>query len=329
MPRHYEETHTLNKLLTLDREIRNGNYPNSRRLSRLLEVSVRTVGRYIDILRIDYDAPIEFDFAKNGYYYTDKNFFIQNVMLKEGELLTISAIIPLLEQYKNTPLESSFRSIMKKITNMLPDNVTVDSSLINDEIHFIANPLTTLQTGVFDAVLQATKMHRTMQLEYKTAQSPAYNTRLFDPYNLICKAGSWYVIGYSHHAQAVRLYALPRIRRCTVTNAGFVVPPTFRLADYIDTSFSIWHSEHDTFTAHLHVETNLKTYIMEREWHKTQSITENPDGTIELFFQTNQLDHTARWVVQFGNAMTVIDPPELKAYVIKIAKSIVTQYRVI
>lgn len=327
MAKQYEQTHILNKLLTLDREIRNGNYPNSRRLSRILEVSTRTVGRYINILKIDYDAPIEFDFAKNGYYYTDKNFFIQNVMLKEGELLTISAIIPLLEQYKNTPLESNFRSIIKKITDMLPDNVTVDSSLINDEIHFIANPLTTLQPGVFDTVLRATKMRRTMQLAYKTAQAVSYTSRLFNPYNLICKAGSWYVIGYSHHSNAVRIYALPRIGSCTITENSFSVPTSFRLADYIDTSFSIWHSEYRSFTAHLHVEANLKTYIMEREWHKTQRLIENPDGSVELYFQTNQLDHCARWIVQFGNAMTVIAPPELKAAVLNIAESIVEKYR--
>jgi len=41
-------------------------------------------------------------------------------MLKEGELLTLSTILPLMEQYKNTPMEKSFRDLINKLIAMLP-----------------------------------------------------------------------------------------------------------------------------------------------------------------------------------------------------------------
>ena len=92
----------------------------------------------------------------------------------------------------------------------MADTITVDSALINNEVHFISDPITTMEDGVFEAVLKATKLHRTLKLEYKTAKDSEYQERLFDSYHMICQKGSWYVLGYSHSSQAIRLWAMPR-----------------------------------------------------------------------------------------------------------------------
>ena len=117
-------THILSYIMKIDQSIRNGEYPNANKLNKILgtELSRSTFGRYIDILRDDYGAPVEYDFHKNGYYYTDSTFYLQQVMLKEGELLTLSTIIPLLEQYKNTPMEKSYRELMEKLIKMKENN---------------------------------------------------------------------------------------------------------------------------------------------------------------------------------------------------------------
>lgn len=326
MARIYEETHIINKILKLDRAIRDGNYPNSTYLSSLLEVSTKTVGRYINILKCDYDAPIEFDSHKNGYYYTDKNFFIQNIMLKEGELLTISAIIPLLEQYKNTPLESNFKSIMGKITNMLPDNVSVDSSLINNEVHFISGPITYLEEGVFEALLLATKTHKVMELEYKSAQNKNYELRQFDPYHMICQKGSWYVIGFSHHSNEVRIYALPRIRKAKILEKSFSVPKDFKLEKHIDPNFGIWDTQENSVKVEVLFDKSIKTFVLEREWHKKQTVTENEDESVTVTFETNQINEALRWIMQFAGHAKAINPPELVEEVKNAAKKILSSY---
>ena len=226
----YNSPHILSYIIEIDRAIRNGEYPNCNKLNKEngWGLSRSTLGRYINVLRDDFGAPVEYDFQKNGYYYTDNTFFIQQVMLKEGELLTLSTILPLLEQYKNTPMEKAFRDLMVKLVQMLPDTITVDSALINNEVHFIADPITRLESGVFENVLKATKMRCTLELEYKTAQNTDYELRKFDPYHIICQKGSWYVLGYSHSSEAIRLWAMPRIRNCKITKDKFSIPKDFR-----------------------------------------------------------------------------------------------------
>ena len=273
-------------------------------------------------MRDDYGAPVEYDFQKNGYYYTDNTFFIQQVMLKEGELLTLSTILPLLEQYKNTPLEKSYRGLMEKLIQMLPETITVDSALINNEVHFISDPITTLEKGVFENVLKATKMHKTLLLEYKTAQNTDYEERRFDPYHMICQKGSWYVLGYSYHAQAVRLYAMPRIRKCEITKDKFSIPKDFKLDEHIDVQMGAWGNSGEKFKVEIEFVKGLKTYVMERTWHKGQTLRENKDGTVYLSFETNQLGQTASWILSFAGGAKVLNPPSLRENVQDAARQI-------
>ncbi|MBO4857731.1 MAG: WYL domain-containing protein [Treponema sp.] len=317
-------THILSYIFQIDKDIRNGDYPNANKLNKEhgWNLSRSTFGRYINILRDDYGAPVEYDFQKNGYYYTDNTFFIQQVMLKEGELLTLSTILPLLEQYKNTPLEKSYRDLMEKLIQMLPETITVDSALINNEVHFISDPITTLEKGVFENVLKATKMHKTLLLEYKTAQNTDYEERRFDPYHMICQKGSWYVLGYSYHAQAVRLYAMPRIRKCEITKDKFSIPKDFKLDEHIDVQMGAWGNSGEKFKVEIEFVKGLKTYVMERTWHKGQTLCENKDGTVYLSFETNQLGQTASWILSFAGGAKILNPPKLRNYVQDAARQI-------
>ena len=319
-------THILSYLMKIDQSIKNGEYPNGKKLNKKngWDFSRSTIGRYIEILKNDYDAPIEYDFQKNGYYYTDPTFYLQRVMLNEGELLTLSTILPLLEQYKNTPLEESYRKLMSKLIEMLPDSITVDSALINNEVHFISEPITTLADGVFENVLKATKLHQTLNMEYKTARDSDYQKRLFDPYHIICQKGSWYLLGFSHHSNTIRLYAMPRMRNCVITEKKFSIPKDFKLEDHIDIQMGAWGNSGEQFNIEIEFVKGLKTYVMERTWHKDQIIRENPDGTVYLSFKTNQLGQTASWILSFAGGAKALNPPELREQIKKAAERILS-----
>ena len=319
-------THILSYLMKIDQSIKSGEYPNVKKLNEKngWDFSRSTIGRYIEILKNDYDAPIEYDFQKNGYYYTDPTFYLQRVMLNEGELLTLSTILPLLEQYKNTPLEESYRKLMSKLIEMLPDSITVDSALINNEVHFISDPITTLADGVFENVLKATKLHQTLNMKYKTARDSDYQNRLFDPYHIICQKGSWYLLGFSHHSNAIRLYAMPRMRNCVITEKKFSIPKDFKLEDHIDIQMGAWGNSGEQFNIEIEFVKGLKTYVMERTWHKDQIIRENPDGTVYLSFKTNQLGQTASWILSFAGGAKALNPPELREQIKKAAERILS-----
>ena len=101
MSNNREEKYKTHRLIQLDKWIRNGGYPSVQAIQDEYEISRRTVMRDLEFLRDRYDAPLEYDRTRNGYYYTDPTFMIQNVLLTEGDLFTVSTMMPLMEQYKN------------------------------------------------------------------------------------------------------------------------------------------------------------------------------------------------------------------------------------
>ncbi len=316
--------HILAYIMEIDKDIRNGEYPNTNTMNQKhgWNISRSTFGRYIDILRDTYNAPVEFDFKKNGYYYTDPTYFMRQVMLKEGDLLTLSIILPLLEQYKNTPLESSFKSLMQKITQMLPDSITIDSALINDEVHFISNPTTKLQKGVFETALKAIRARKTLTLEYKRSYENEYTTSEFEPYRLICQKGSWYLLGLSRRSNQIRIYAMPRIKSCKMTQKKFTIPSDFKLERHIDPQIGVWNDNRKKIKVEVEFEKEFKTFVTEREWHAGQKMRQNKDGTVYLSFSTNQITQTANWILSFAGGAKVLNPPELREQVKAAAKKI-------
>ncbi|MDR0710341.1 MAG: HTH domain-containing protein, partial [Spirochaetaceae bacterium] len=132
-----EQKVRTNRILAVDSLIREGKYPNATAIARRLEVTARTIQRDIEYMRDMYGAPIEYDPARRGYYYSEANFYIKSVPLTEGELFSIALFDQLLDQYRNTPLEEDLRRIFGKIVQSLPENVDVEANFLTGQMSFI------------------------------------------------------------------------------------------------------------------------------------------------------------------------------------------------
>ena len=315
------------RIIQIDEEIRSGSYPNGTTLAKKFEVSRATIMRDIEFLRDRYNAPLEFDQSKNGYYYTDSTYFIQSVMLSEGELFTVSTIMPLLEQYKNTPLEESFKKIMEKMTKMLPDQVSVDSYFMNRDIKFISDPLPKIKASVFDRIFKSARLKLTISCSYRSLNSQDYAFRNIDPYHILCQKGNWYVLGYCHEAEQVRVFSIARMKDVKVGAQSFTVPEGFDIKNFIDPNFGIWSNGGRPVKIELLFDKKVNTYIIEREWHTTQEIHQQDDGSVYLSITTNQMQEIEHWVRQFGSSVKVLNPPELRERIIAEAEKIMHLYK--
>lgn len=306
-----EEKFKTHRIFLIERSIRNGEYPSIQKLVEYHGVSIRTIKRDIEFLRDRYGAPIEYCKIRKGYYYTDPTFMIQNVLLTEGDLFTVSTIMPLMEQYKNTPLESSFKNIMEKISDMLPTQVDVNTSFLNEDVSFISDPLPKIESDVFETIFESIKLKKSIRFEYRSVSKTEYSVKIIDCYKVICQKGNWYVLGFSHNKNEVRIYALSRIQNIKLLNETFTIPNEFDLNNYVDLSFGIWTNKETPIEYELLFSSNINTYILEREWHTNQTVEQNEDGSVLLKFKSNQKQQVLSWVLSFGNSVKVLNPPEL------------------
>ena len=299
------------RLAVIDQYISEGTYPTASFLAKRLECSVRTVQRDIQEMILFYHAPIEARAGEGGYYYSDPTYFLKSVMLSEGEVFSIALFDQLLCQYRNTPLEGNLRRIFGKITAGLPNGITVDSSFLKSNITFIPDLLPEIDGGVFESVFEALRHHTTIAFDYRPLQKNTFMERRLDPYHAVCQKGNWYIFGFCHDKNEVRVFNIARIKNVTKTGDGFRIPADFRPEDYFDKELGVWLSARRKFNVELLIDKEIGTFALERKMHSDQKLTENPDGSVLVQFETTQIPEVKRWVLGQGRTVRVLNPPEL------------------
>jgi predicted DNA-binding transcriptional regulator YafY len=229
----------------IDTLIREGKYPNTGKLASKLEVTTRTIQRDM------FGAPIEYDPASRGFYYTEPNFFIKRVPLTEGELFSVTLFDQLLDQYRKTPLEGYLRRIFGKIVQSLPDNVDVEANFLTSQMSFISDTTAKIDQKAFKVIFTAPKTRHTITFDYRPLSKDSYMKRMADPYHAVCQKGNWYFIGFCHDKQEPRMFSFSRIRNAAMTRKAFAIPSGFNPHEYFDREMGVWASARTPYTVEL------------------------------------------------------------------------------
>jgi predicted DNA-binding transcriptional regulator YafY len=307
----FEQKVRTNRLLMIDSLIREGKRPNTGQLAAKLEVTARTIQRDIEYMRDMFGAPIEYDQTNRGFYYSEPNFFIKSVPLTEGELFSIALFDQLLDQYRNTPLEASLRTIFNKIIQCLPDNVNVDANFLTTQMSFIPDTAGKIDQKAFKAIFTALKTRHTIAFDYRPLAKDSYMKRMADPYHAVCQKGNWYFIGFCHDRQEPRMFAFSRLTNAALTKKTFIIPEDFDPYVYFDKEMGVWASARTPYTVELLFDKEIGTYALDRQWHSTQSVEQREDGSVCVKFTTTQMPEVFRWVLGQGHTVKVLGPGEL------------------
>lgn len=273
------------------------------------DYSPRTVQRDLDYMKNTLGAPIESDWR--GYRYTEQNFFIKSIPLTEGEAFSVAVLNPLLEQYRNTPLENQLRSVFQKITQCLPEKISVDTSFLNPKITFIPDRTENINPSLFQTIFDSLKEMRTISFDYRPLQKATFMERTIAPYHVVCQRGNWYVIGLCHDKGDVRIFSFSRMKNVRLTKQKFAIPKDFKPSDYFDAEMGVWLSDKTPLEVELLFSVEIGTYAKNRIWHSEQVVEERADGSVYVKFKTTQKQELLRWILGQGHTVKVLAPPEL------------------
>ena len=95
--------------------IKTGRYPNRTQLARSIEVTTKTIQRDVDYMRYQLGLPIDFDYARGGYYFTKTVTDLPLFQLTESELVSVFVAQKALEAYQGTPFEQPLRTAFQKL----------------------------------------------------------------------------------------------------------------------------------------------------------------------------------------------------------------------
>jgi proteasome accessory factor B len=313
----------LERMMKIHQAIQSGKFPNATSLAGELEVSTKSIHRDLEFMRDRMELPLEYNKARNGYFYTQDVNAFPTLQISEGELFALLVAEKSLQQYRGTPFEKPLVSAFRKMAASLPDTVSLNLAEWEQTISFRTSAEPILNLEIFDALGKATSQRQQLKLTYRKPGKKETESRLIDPYHLANINGEWFLFAYDHDRKDIRTFVPARIKSLEQTGKKFIRPQKFSLEKRLRDSFGVRSGEGE-FDVIIRFNDKVADYIREKKWHESQQLIELKNGGVELRLKLSSLAEIERWILGWGGDAVAVKPKELIASIKKAAEQILT-----
>ncbi len=302
------------RLLRLDRQIRDGMFPNAQGFAAQCDCTSRQV-HYDRKRLIEMGAPLRWNAKHKGWFYADATWSLPAVYLNEGELLAFFLAVEIARGSGNPGLQSVLLSAAAKISNSLTDRVSVDLNALRDGTSYHLSPAARVESEIYLQLHRAAAARRKVRARYFTATRGQWSERTLHPYHLHFARGEWILIAHDENRAQVRCFNIARIENLRDLTEHFARDLEFDATEYVAEMFVAERGEQVVEVA-VQFDEYQARYIRERSFHPNQKpLEEQPDGGLILRFPASGLNEIARWIMGYGAHARALEPPELRAII--------------
>src|SRR5512135_2456367 len=124
-------------------------------LAERWETSTKTVLRFIDQMRADFEAPIAFDRARRSYVYTDPDYRVPWLPVEGKDLFAIGVAMKVLQLYEGTPAADDLRKVYVRLSEFMPPEIRVRPSSLMERLYIHPQPIRLVDPRVWEAAADA------------------------------------------------------------------------------------------------------------------------------------------------------------------------------
>ena len=291
-------------------------------LAERLEVDPRTVRRYIGMLK-DLGVPVDSEPGRYGGYRLLPGYKLPPMMFTEEEALAVVLGLLVSRRVGFGDAAPAVEGALSKIDRVLPDRLRGRVQAVQGALSFtpirgvgrLPNPATLL------SLTSAADANQRVWMRYRGATDET--ERAIDPYGVVHHRGRWYVVGWCHLRDDVRMFRLDRVLelepREVLSNPK---PVDFDCVDFVLQSLATvpwgWPME---------VLLEIPLDEARRRIAPDLGVLEETRGGVILRTQADALDWMARELVMIGCPFRILHPPELREAVRSLAREISRQAR--
>lgn len=270
-------------------------------------VSVATIYRDLALLRAPkeeggFGAPIDFDRAKGGYYYTDPNYnFISDSSSPENFVSLVIAKNLLSELGSESPIYKKISEVTKEITSS-------EYSKLTERIAIAPRPQKQIDKSIWKIVSQALSENKIIKLNvmYYGMNKPYPIEYVLSPYQLIFDEGNYYLYGMEHISKDFNksnpkiLISLNDVYAGELTNETFELPQDFS-----------YHKEETKYVIKLF--STARNEIVNCPFAKNQEIVEEneEEKSITISFYATESNFVHKWCMEHGCNIIPLEPQNL------------------
>jgi proteasome accessory factor B len=289
-----------------------------------LEVSRRTIFRDLNMLEMA-RVPYYFN-GETGGYTIQRSFFLPPINLTLPEALAILMLTGRMREAKRLPLLAHSAKAAIKLESALPPAVREHVGSVMDKLA-VWMPAVSRHEGldaIFDELTRAVVDRKVCRLVYLSFQERRQLLLTVQPLRLVFIGRAWYLIAYSTTHREIRTFKLGRIRKLTATSRVFP-PREVDLEKHFGQAWSMI-PEGRLHDVHLRFEPRVAGNVAEVQWHATQRVEWNDDGSAEFRVRVDGLGEIAWWILGYGDQVTVVEPVELRRRVAAAAAAVARKY---
>jgi len=292
-------------------------------IARLTGMTTRTV--YRDIRALEEELAVPVFQAGRGRYGIEHKFFLPPLRLSVPEAIVLFLASRLIARWSDQ-YDAAVVSAFTKLADALPQPIArhVAATMLAVGEHDPNEPF----SRAFATVARGWAEGRVLELTYDPGTGQQKKTRV-QAYFLEPDAAlrSVYLIGFDEPADAMRTYKVERIRTASLTQDRYEIPDDFDPDRWLAHSWGIWSSDTTpTARVRLRFDSSVAHRVREAVWHRSQELVELEDGSVELAVTVAGIIEIRPWILSWGDAVEVLEPPELRENVAEAVRAAAERY---
>lgn len=309
----------LERLIIIHNLIKSGVYPNVPQIMKYYlqqtgydKIGEATINRDIDTLRVRFNAPIEYDREKNGYYYLDDNFEFALNKISQEDVFYLSSVKNMLANIKNNPIYNEISNVIDFIT----DTQGIARSDFLSRIAVMPHPVSTIEENVWNGIMKAMQNNLIIEFDYKGRWNTEITHRKVHSFQLLLDDGMYYLFGYDENAVdddgkkgAERLFCINRIKSLHISNETFPLPANYEFEKRV--SGGKFGAFIGSPKNHFAVEFYgcSREFVKDCIWVEGQTITDDDENDVTTIeFDTVQASKVKEWILSQGCNARPLEP---------------------
>lgn len=284
-------------------------------LAARLEVSPRTVQRYISRLQ-DLSVPVESVRGVGGHYRLKPGFRLPPLMFTDEEAFAVVLGLRGLRHLGLSAFAPATEGAAAKLARVLPEPLRNSVEAIEEVIALEPGPwVVSTPAESLIRVATAIRERRRLTFAYQSHAASAEEQRQIEPYGVVHLDGRWYLVGRCLLRQALRTFRLDRVSGPEVGDDHFEPVAEFDVKAYLNRGMPFVQSR---FKINVWVDLAVEAARSQFSLHRVAIREDNGGTTLEC--GRDQLEPFAAMLLGLRCRIVVHQPPELKEAFAMLAK---------
>jgi predicted DNA-binding transcriptional regulator YafY len=298
-------------------------------LAKILETSERTIYRDIDIL-CESGIPIMSIPGPNGGYSFMEDYKINSSALGSGDVVNLLLSSMGIRPEKNTEMGQQLKNALIKLENSVSKEHKAEIIKAKERFFIDSDPWwgKRLHNQNIDIIKKSVLNLKKLKVYYKKYNGEV-SERIIRPYGAVVKNSQWYVVAFCEVKNQIRVFKCSRIENIEVLDETFSMTENFYLEEF-------WENSKQQFVNQPPHDIDHNTYPVKIKFY------EEKKRALEGFYVRSSIKMEDKWVYDidmisfetacnvifpFSDRVEVLEPVELREYIIRKANKILNLYK--